>query len=466
MIAPTEKHFDDELLRQLLDETLPPDRSEVVQSHLSHCEKCCQSLQRLAASDPLWDETIDVLRQCNTTSGETDESSANRIDVDWLVPILQPTGSGMGMLDRYPVTEVIGQGGMGVVLKAHDRELNRPVAVKVLSPHLAGVGAARARFMREAQAAAAIVHPSIVPIYSVVPTGRLPYLVMPLIKGGNLQQRIDREGPIDLIEIIRIAAQVADGLAAAHRNGVIHRDIKPANVLIEETGGRILISDFGLARALNDASLTCSGMIAGTPQYMSPEQARGDAVDARSDLFSLGSLMYALSTGRPPFRADNPLAILKKITESSPTPIHQVNERMPAWLNTLVGRLMTIQPNHRIATAEDAGTLLRSVHAHLQNPSVNRLPSELTTQRTGLRRGAAVAAIAVIATTTWWGWPVEKVHQATVTRPPKAIAFAPTVPDELQWIDPRIDAQLDQIMGDLAILESQLNSSPQYQGSE
>jgi RNA polymerase sigma factor (sigma-70 family) len=184
--------------------------------------------------------------------------------------------SGFGRLDHYHVQGVIGQGGMGVVLRGIDPELNRGVAIKVLSPHLAGVGAARARFMREAQAAAAIVHPSIVPIYSVVTQARLPYIVMPCIQGGNLQQRIDREGPLDLTEVLRIGLQIAEGLSAAHRHGVIHRDIKPANILIEEGSGRVLISDFGLARALDDATLTNSGMIAGTPQYMSPEQARGE----------------------------------------------------------------------------------------------------------------------------------------------------------------------------------------------
>ncbi len=282
---------------------------------------------------------------------------------------------------------------MGVVLRGIDPELNRPVAIKVLSPHLAGVGAARARFMREAQSAASVVHPSIVPIYSVVTSARLPYLVMPCINGGNLQQRIDREGPLDLDEVLRIGLQVAEGLAAAHRHGVIHRDIKPANILIEEGNGRALISDFGLARALDDATLTISGMIAGTPQYMSPEQARGEPIDARSDLFSLGSLLYALSTGRPPFRAETPLVVLRKITDTKPRPISQINERIPAWFDNLVAQLMENDLGKRISSADQVSGLLRRAHAHVSNPTAHALPKALSPLP--YRGGILAAALAI-----------------------------------------------------------------------
>ena len=224
------------------------------------------------------------------------------------------------------------------------------------------------------------MHPSIVPIYSVVTSSRLPYIVMPCINGGNLQQRIDREGPLELAEVLRIGAEVADGLTAAHRQGVIHRDIKPANILIDEGNGRVLISDFGLARALDDATLTISGMIAGTPQYMSPEQARGEMIDARSDLFSLGSLLYALATGRPPYRAESPLAVLRKISDSKPKPIHQINETIPSWFDALVSKLMTIDPADRIASADDAAALLREGYAHVRNPAVHGLPKVARTR--------------------------------------------------------------------------------------
>lgn len=211
-----------------------------------------------------------------TDVGHASTRSTFDPSIGWLEPILEECDVGkLGRIDRYPVDELVGQGGMGVVLRGTDTELHRSVAIKILSPHLAGVGASRARFMREAQAAASIVHPSIVPIYGVITDARLPYIVMPYIRGGNLQQRLDREGPLGMRDVLQIGMQIAEGLAAAHRVGVIHRDIKPSNTLVEEGNDRVLISDFGLTRALDDATLTNSGVIAGTPQYMSPEQANG-----------------------------------------------------------------------------------------------------------------------------------------------------------------------------------------------
>lgn len=410
MIAKTNHHYGDDELRGLLDERLSSEESREVESHLSGCSTCQRELKRIAGEEDWWKETVTVLSDStfvpngtppgtdSAGSGSPDSSSnvdsvsvdrsSNQIaarsldaSVAWIRPLLAepPAGSTgcIGQLDQYPIHGVIGQGGMGVVLRGTDLALNRPVAIKVLSPHLAGVGAARARFMREAQAAAAIVHPSIVPIYGVIQKGPLPYLVMPVIGGGNLQQRIDVEGPLELAEVLRIGAQIAEGLAAAHRGGVIHRDIKPANILVEEGNGRVLISDFGLARALDDATLTCSGMIAGTPQYMSPEQARGEAVDARSDLFSLGSLLYALATGRPPFRAETPLAVLRKITETRARHVQEVNEQFPAWFDVLIRHFMQVDLSRRVDSADKAAELLQEAHAHVRNPTAKQLPGFL-----------------------------------------------------------------------------------------
>ena len=168
---------------------------------------------------------------------------------------------------------------MGIVLRGFDPELNRCSAVKVLAPELASSAAARRRFSREAKSAAAVVHPHVVPIQTVDQQDGLPYLVMPVVEGQSLQQRVDKEGPLPVIEVVRIAAQVAQGLAAAHAQGLVHRDIKPANILLENGVERVQITDFGLARAADDASMTRSSVIAGTPQYMSPEQAHGDEID-------------------------------------------------------------------------------------------------------------------------------------------------------------------------------------------
>ncbi len=373
----------------LLDDALPLDEATATQSHLDGCPRCREALQELAGSGEWWDETRDMLRETTNHAPKTTTHSkplshstgrsVERSQAQWIQPLLEPDESAgrLGRLGAYPVTEIIGQGGMGVVLRGIDVELNRPVAIKVLSPHLAGVGAARQRFMREAQAAAAIVHPNVIPIYGIETNEPLPYLVMPFVAGGNLQQRIDRDGAMELEEVLRIGVQVAEGLAAAHHHGVIHRDVKPANILVEATNGRVLISDFGLARALDDASLTVSGMIAGTPQYMSPEQARGESIDARSDLFSLGSLLYALATGRAPFRAESPLAVLRMISDQPARSVHEINERMPVWFSRLVEQLMTRSIDERVESAQAAATFIRDSLQHVRQPSLSALPTQL-----------------------------------------------------------------------------------------
>ena len=204
----------------------------------------------------------------------------------------------LGRLGSYEVLEVLGQGGMGVVLKARDPALDRTVAIKVLTPALAHAATARRRFAREARAAAAVGHEHIVAIHAVDEFRGLPYLVMQYIPGRSLQERLDASGPLEVKEILRIGTQAARALAAAHAQGVVHRDIKPANILLENCVERVKLTDFGLARAIDDASLTQSGVIAGTPQYMAPEQARGEPVDARADLFS--PRRGALRDGRRP----------------------------------------------------------------------------------------------------------------------------------------------------------------------
>jgi serine/threonine protein kinase len=191
------------------------------------------------------------------------------------------TPDNLGRLGHYEVQEVIGRGGMGVVLRAFDEELHRVVAIKVMSQQLATNATARKRFKREAQAAAAVTHDHIVTIHAVEEANGLPYLVMQYVAGLSLQERLDRDGPLELHEILRIGMQTASGLAAAHAQGLVHRDIKPANILLENGVERVKITDFGLARAAADAHLTQSGMVAGTPRYMSPEQAEGGRLDDR-----------------------------------------------------------------------------------------------------------------------------------------------------------------------------------------
>ena len=283
----------------------------------------------------------------------------------------------LGRMGGYEVSGVVGSGGMGVVLKAVDRSLDRVVAIKVLAPHLAATGAARKRFAREAKAAAAVLHPNVIAIHSVANDESLPYLVMPYVRGTSLQKRIDDIGPLPLAEVLRISSQIAAGLAAAHAQGLVHRDIKPANILLEEGVERVAITDFGLARAVDDATLTCSGAIAGTPQYMSPEQARGEPVDCRSDLFSLGSVMYAMCTGRPPFRAETSYGVMRRITDNEPTPIREVNAEVPIWLCNVIEKLHAKNSGNRFSTAEEVADLLEDCLAHVQSPTTVSLPANV-----------------------------------------------------------------------------------------
>ncbi len=283
----------------------------------------------------------------------------------------------MGRLGRYEIERMIGAGGMGVVFKAFDSELNRPVAIKVLAPFLSGSGSARKRFAREARAAAAIVHEHVVPIYNVETERDAPYLVMQYVAGESLQSRIDRSGPLQICEILRIGIQIASGLFAAHQQGLVHRDIKPANILLEQGIERALITDFGLARAADDAALTCSGIHPGTPQYMSPEQAAGEPVDTRSDLFSLGSVLYTMCTGRPPFRAETSLGVMRRIADDQPRRIREINPNMPDWLCNVIGKLMSKKASDRYDSASSVAILLEKCLAHVQQPDFIRLPAEL-----------------------------------------------------------------------------------------
>jgi serine/threonine protein kinase len=222
------------------------------------------------------------------------------------------------------VLEVLRRGAIGTVLKAFDERVQRMVAIKIMSSELASTSPARERFLREARSAAAVRHENVLALYEV--GGQpLPYLVMEYIPGRTLQQRLDESGPLSVADVLRLGRQIAAGLAAAHAQNLIHRDIKPSNILLEDgIQERIKITDFGLARVADDASVTQSGVIAGTPMYMAPEQALGRRLDLRSDLFSLGSVLYQMVSGRPPFRAASTMAVLKRVIEDTPRHIQEI----------------------------------------------------------------------------------------------------------------------------------------------
>ena len=321
----------DNELKRLIDGTLAPNRQEVVTHHVGECSACQNRMEFLATGSEfafpaallnidnhtppdkskVWKSidqvVVEVTRTFQIPLKASGPKSKPRLPIGSIeeeLGFLSKTSEPgkIGRLGEFQVVRMIGRGGMGVVLHAFDSVLERDVALKVLSPELSSNSTARQRFCREARAAAAVTHDHIVAVHSVNEDEEsgLPYIVMQLVSGESLEQRLRRNGKLSVQETVRLLSQAASGLAAAHATGLIHRDIKPGNMLIEPDG-RLKLTDFGLARAQEDLKLTKTGYVSGTPLYMAPEQARGDEIDARSDLFSLGVVMYEALAGRPPF---------------------------------------------------------------------------------------------------------------------------------------------------------------------
>ena len=297
----------------------------------------------------------------------------------------------LGRLGHYEVLQVLGQGGFGIVFRAFDAVLQRVVAIKVLIPQFAATSPARKRFLREARTSAQVRHENVVYVYEVAEQP-LPYLVMEFIPGETLQQRLERTGPLEVPEVLRIGRQIAAGLAAAHATGLIHRDIKPGNVLLEGAESKVKITDFGLARATDDASVTHSGMLAGTPMYMAPEQAIGQTLDQRADLFSLGSVLYQMVTGRPPFRASNTVAVLKRVAEETPRAIREITPETPSWLCAIITKLHAKNPDDRYQSAREVADVFADCEQQLKVHSRLTDYSRIPNRRQGGKKPLAVLA--------------------------------------------------------------------------
>jgi serine/threonine protein kinase len=260
----------------------------------------------------------------------------------------------IGRLGGYRVLKLLGAGGMGVVLQAEEVPLKRLVALKLMRPALAASATARRRFLREAQAMAAVRHDHVVVVYQVVQGPGVPFLAMEFLEGETLASRLDRLGTLPPTQVMRIGKEIAAGLQAAHERGLVHRDIKPGNIWLEaERGDRVKILDFGLARAAGgDTQLTRTGQIVGTPAYMAPEQARGEPVDHCSDLFSLGCLLYRMCTGQSPFKGRDTVSILMSVVNDHPPQPRQVNPHVSPGLSGLVMRLLAKTPAERPSSAK------------------------------------------------------------------------------------------------------------------
>jgi serine/threonine protein kinase len=300
----------------------------------------------------------------------------------------------LGRLGPYVVRKVLGIGAMGVVFQAEDSRLKRHVALKVMRPSLASIEEYHRRFTREARLAAAIEHDNLVPIYEVGTDGAVPYLAMKLLLGETLEDRLNKTRTgLSPTESLRVAREIADGLAVAHERSLIHRDIKPANIWLEAGRDRVKILDFGLARGTGeDGQFTRAGAVIGTPAYMSPEQAKAEDVVARCDLFSLGAVIYRTATGEQPFAGKDTLTMLAAVTGKTPTAPHKVNPALPQAFSELIMRLLAKDRNKRPQTAREVVTAIEDIER-----TRSAVPIPTPVDSTPVDRGPAVEAAAAAA---------------------------------------------------------------------
>jgi hypothetical protein len=413
-------------LRDLLEGNRSDAEQAQLISHLDQCGCCQHSLEALANGDIDFSATL--LEQAtykapasdsaywpavkNAERALTTATPAPTVSAEISLAFLDPPADGghLGSLANFNVVRVVGRGGMGIVLHAVDTCLQRDVAIKILDPEFARDELAVSRFCRESRAAASISHENVVAVHQVEEdeAKNIPFLVMELVTGESLEKKLEREGRLELREIVRIGMQTAAGLAAAHDKGLIHRDIKPGNILLEQSGQRVKLTDFGLARAAEDMRLTRSGLVAGTPLYMSPEQATGEEVDARSDLFSLGVVLYELAAGVPPFNGKTPLAVLKSVTEEKPVPLRERNPDVPEWFAHIVDRLLAKKPADRFQSAREVADTLEHFWALLKSSQTLTCPKKKTANLgKAIAIGAAAGLLTLLLGTTaaFFFWP-------------------------------------------------------------
>ena len=388
----------EEALTVLLTEAVTPDNSNEVAEHVGSCPGCQARLESMAvgpegelaevvrgmgtedppANSAYWlalGRAEEALSDSAVTRGIGVEVPASEVNLDFLTR--SGVSGALGRISTFTVKRVIGRGGMGIVLQATDAALGRDVAIKVLDPQLASNDVARQRFCREARAAAAVSHDNLVTVFQVDedPKSGLPFIVMQLVAGESLEQKLKRVGRLSVVESVRLGAQCAAGLASSHAAGLIHRDIKPGNILLEAGTDKAKLTDFGLARAAEDDKLTRTGFVAGTPLYMAPEQARGDDIDARADLFSLGSVLYETLAGKPPFEGRTPLAVLRRVADEAHTPLSEFNPSVPVWLEDAIDRLLAKFPADRFQTAQEFSDFLAAHYEAIKDLTPLQVPA-------------------------------------------------------------------------------------------
>ena len=423
----TAKCLDRETLTALINDTLPETiRLETI-SHLDQCRDCQSKIEQIAGDADNFVhgiENLDPSEQLSKVMADlTGEYSEPVRDGDHYLQSLnyafEPSGqpNGIGKFADHEIEGFLGAGGMGIVLKAFDDSLQRHVAIKLLPPNAATNQESRFRFLREARAAASIDHENVVTIHAVDEFNGIPYLIMQYVNGESLYLLLQKKKKLDTGELIQFATQVASGLAEAHRRGIIHRDIKPANILIEQETGKALVTDFGLAQTVHEDRLTQSGYAAGTPCFMSPEQAKAEPLDARSDLFSFGAVLYTAATGDVPFEGDSIYAVIRHVCESSPTPVSERNPAVPVWLSQAIEKLMMKDPSQRFQSAKSFSEELKSksreaIPVHTQDADVtDEAPTPEKRNSIGIGIGLALFFVALVLGIVYWNSDREKLPE-------------------------------------------------------
>jgi serine/threonine protein kinase len=356
----------------------------------------------------------------------------------WLLSLLDPPrrADEAGRLGRYRILRLLGEGGMGSVLLAEDPVAARRVALKVMKPDLACRPAARARFSREARAAAKLHHDNVVPVYHVDDFKGMPFIEMPLLRGETLEDRLRRQPRPPLALTVQVGREVAEGLAAALAQGLIHRDVKPANIWLEEMPRpglvRARVLDFGLARELESGEhLTESGAVLGTPAYMAPEQAEGKPVRPAGDVFSLGAVLYRMATGKHPFEGPTLPALLRCVAEKDPPPPHEVCPDVPRPLSELIRRMLAKDAARRPASARAVADALKDIAVTdrdnlgttiLQRPRFPR-PFGWRRRETWVLAAVLLAAVVLFTVALWW--PPADTNGGTKKDPGKSQVSAP-----------------------------------------
>jgi eukaryotic-like serine/threonine-protein kinase len=347
----------------------------------------------------------------------------------------------VGTLGPYRIIKPLGEGGMGTVYVAIDTRLDRRLALKVMLPQFAADPAARERFLREARAAAQVAHDNVITVYEADERDGVPYIAMQLLDGCTLDELLRETGaPPPLPEILGIAAQAADGLAAAHAIGLVHRDVKPSNLWLQAPGGRVKVLDFGLAKPLDArVAVTLTGAVIGTPAYMSPEQARGERLDHRTDLFSLGAVLYRLCGARLPFEGPTTMSVLMALGTEDPPPLRELNPDVPEPLAALIHQMLAKKREARPSSVAEVATRLRAIAKGVPLVAAARRKARPS------RRQLAAAAAAVLLVACGGGAIVitRKGRSRSVTTTTKKTTVAPTSASSSATMTPSLALDAD-----------------------